>query len=60
MKKKTTFPLDAMLKHKGEDFSALFVKTMNLYLSTTPGQPLSDKDKLGRIRKMIEDYSRKA
>lgn len=58
MKKKTIFPLDSMLSHKGENFSSMFVKTMNLYLSNIPGKELSDKDKMGRIRKLIEEYSK--
>lgn len=58
MKKKTIFPLDAMLKHKGENFSLMFVKTMNLYLSNMLGKELSDKEKMGRIRKMIEEYTK--
>lgn len=55
---KNNFPLDEMLSKKGNSFKDLFVKTMNLYLISI-GNPASEKDKLARVRKQIEETIKK-
>ena len=52
-------PLDKMLSEKGDEFSSLFVKTMNLYLASHVGSPMADKDKAARVRQQIEDIVKK-
>lgn len=52
-------PLEKMLSEKGDEFKALFVKTMNLYLGAQVGRTVADKDKLARVRQQIEEISRK-
>ena len=53
---KKTLPLKNMLEEKGEEFSTLFVKVMNLHLGIqVSGKPLSDKDRMGRISQWIKE-----
>ena len=56
---KNILPLDEMLLKKGSNFKDLFIKTMNLYLISV-GTPVSEKDKLARVRKQIEETIKKA
>jgi hypothetical protein len=56
---KNILPLDEMLLKKGSNFKDLFIKTMNLYLISV-GSPVSEKDKLARVRKQIEETIKKA
>jgi hypothetical protein len=56
---KKNLPLDEMLLKKGDEFKILFVKTMNLYLGSHVGAPISEKDKTARVRKQIEDTLKK-
>lgn len=56
---KKNLPLDEMLKKKGDVFKILFIKTMNLYLGSHVGAPISEKDKTARVRKQIEETLKK-
>jgi hypothetical protein len=56
---KKNLPLDEMLLKKGNEFKILFVKTMNLYLGSHVGAPISEKDKSARVRKQIEESLKK-
>jgi hypothetical protein len=56
---KKNLPLDEMIQKKGNEFRVLFVKTMNLYLSSSIGSPISEKDKTARVRKHIEETQKK-
>ena len=56
---KKNLPLDEMLQKKGDEFRVLFVKTMNLYLCSHIGAPISEKDKTARVRKHIEETQKK-
>jgi hypothetical protein len=53
---KKELPLKTMLQDKGDDFSTLFIKVMNLHLGIqVSGKPLSDKDRMGRIAQWIKE-----
>jgi hypothetical protein len=52
-------PLKKLLSEKEKPFQDLFIQTMNLHLGPQIATPLSEKDKLGRVRKSLEDSVKK-
>lgn len=52
-------PLDEMLSQKDDSFKELFIMTMNLYLGSSIGKPIAEKDRTERILKLIEDNVKK-